>query len=201
MDAHERKVKFTRLKEYFDRLDMQLIEKKGLSVFATSYGIYGSSSLFDVFELFERMRLHERARLVDLGSGDGRVALLAALFTSSAGMEGDEELHALASKAKEDLLEHIPELARCDLSRTDYMGESLASFDTLFIYADHNWPESFQRKLLEECRAVLVSQHNIFRPDRLRKGRTYWVEQIPFVTYHLNVEEEALGKDEEEKKG
>ncbi len=192
MDERELRVKFTRLKDYFDRLDMRLIEKKGLSVFATSHGIYGSSSLFDVLELFKRMDLGRRASFIDLGSGDGRIALLAALFTQSAGMEGDEELHALASAAKEELIADIPELARCALSRTDYMGETLSRFDTLFIYADHNWPEEFQRKLLEECKGVLISQHNIFRPDKLRKGRTYWVEQIPFVSYHLNVDEETL---------
>ena len=45
--------KFHRLKDYFDKFDMALIKRKGVSVFNTTYGLYGSSSLFDVFELFQ----------------------------------------------------------------------------------------------------------------------------------------------------
>ena len=179
---------FEILKAYFDKRDMAFIERKGISVFSTTYGIYGSSDLRDVYALFQRIGLSRFRSFVDLGSGAGRVALLAALFTASVGIEGDEELHALALEAKEALAQELPSLGRCELKNADYVQEELSGYDILFIYADHNWPESFQDKLLRECRGTALSLHNIFSPGKLKKGKTYWIGQTPFVSYPLNVE-------------
>lgn len=186
---NERERGFHLLKEYFDKQDMHVITEKGVSVFNTSYGIFGTSGLREVFELFTRIHLERRKQFMDLGSGDGRVVLLAALFTSACGIEGDVTLHTNAEKARHELLDTIPQLSRCSFVCADYTREDLSSYDTLFIYADHNWPNEFQEKLLKECTGTMLSLQNIFSPTLLKKGKTYWISQVPFVSYLLNTEE------------
>lgn len=175
---------FELLSEHFARLDMQIRQDKGISVFDTSHGIYGTSDLVDVYEFFKDIKLE--GKFVDLGSGDGRIALLAALFTDSLGIEADVELHEMAIEQKRSLVKALPKLKRCELVRGDYFEEDLSCFDVLFIYADHSWPKEFQEKLKRECSGkILYSHHNVFSPDSLKKGRTFWVGQTPFVSYHL----------------
>jgi len=159
---------------------MAYIKEKGLSVWDTSHGLYGSSNMWAVFELFKQISLEQSALFIDLGSGDGRITFLASLFTTAVGIEGDPELHAIAEKAKTDLG------ISCTLINGDYQNEDLRSYDVLFIYADHSWPAPFQEKLLRECKGVLYSLHNIYKPDKLPKGKTLWIEQTPFITYPLN---------------
>lgn len=176
---------FRFIHEYFSKADLQFREEKGSSVFDTSHGIFGVSDLLDVIELFKNVELEKKAAFVDLGSGDGRIALLASLFTQSTGIEADAELHQIALAAKKELVRSLPQLSRCSLVNADYFEEDLSRFDVLFIYADHSWPEEFERKLLRECKGILYSHHNIFSPTLLKKGRTVWVGQTPFVSYPL----------------
>lgn len=180
MDDLERK--FLLLKEHFDKVDVRIIEEKGLHVFDTAHGIWGCSGLRDMFALFRREGLE--GGFTDLGSGDGRIALLAALFTQSCGIEGDAWLHSLALEAKDALIQDIPELARCELRHGDYTRMDLPAHRTFFIYADHAWDAEFERRL-QAHGGVLLSYNNIFSPAILRKGRTLWVEQTPIVTYSL----------------
>lgn len=180
---NEQERNFWMLKEFYDRLDMELISKKGCSVFPTEFGLYGSSSMPIVFELFRRIELQKFKRFVDLGSGDGRIVLLASLFTHADGIEGDENLHNHAQAAKKSV--KIPELKRSSFICGDYMEQDLSGYDVLFIYADHNWPDVFQEKLLREVKGIVLSLHNIYRPDKLPRGKTYWIEQTPFFSYTL----------------
>jgi hypothetical protein len=166
--------------------------KHGKPFFDTTHGIWGASSMLDAFELFLKIRLEERKGFVDLGSGDGRIALLAALFTESCGIEADAELCMTAAKIKEELQEKIPELARCTLIKADYMTHSLSQYSILFTFADHAWSPDFEQKLLDECKGILLSYNRIFLPKKLRKGKTYWIQQLPIISYPLNIDEEDL---------
>ncbi len=178
---------FQRIKEYYDRIDMELIQRKGLSVWGTAYGLYGASDLRVVYELFKTIRLDRAGSFVDLGSGDGRIVLLASLFTASTGIEGDPFLHGLAGTAREMLG------TSCTLTNADYTREDLSGYDVLFIYADHNWPDAFQEKLMRECRGTLYSLHNTYRPGLLRRGRTFWIGQVPFVSYAFTADGAGVG--------
>lgn len=164
--------------------DMDLIRKKGGRVFNTSHGIFGTSAVDDLFEIFKKIGLDECRGFVDLGSGDGRIALLASLFTRSRGIEADSELHALALSLKKRMRAHIPEVAQCDLICGDYTQADLGDADTFFIYADHSIPERLERALLGR-EGVLFCYQNIFPPRMIKKGKTYWVNQTPIVSYPL----------------
>lgn len=183
MRANDRKIAFFRIKEWFAKSDQKLIEKKGSRVFNTQYGIFGPSMLEDAYDLFEKIQLEEKNHFIDLGSGDGRIALVAALFTKSTGIEGNEEVHEIANQAKKALQEDIPELSRCEFLHADYTKNPLEA-DVFFIYADHKWDPQFE-DFLRTKKGVLFSYQNIFPPNTLTKGKTIWVEQTPIVTYEL----------------
>ncbi|MBR9700775.1 hypothetical protein GOV11_02830, partial [Candidatus Woesearchaeota archaeon] len=162
--------KFILIKEYFDSQDIEIIRVRGSRVFDSSHGIFGVSDLSEVFQFFKNISLS--GSFVDLGSGDGRIALLASLFTDSAGIEADKGLHTLAEKAKAALLDRIPELKRCKLVNADYTEQDI-SFDVIFTYNDHIWGEEFEKRLKGDF--ILYSYQDIFKPSALKKGKTYWV--------------------------
>jgi hypothetical protein len=196
MDLYD---KFKLIESYFKSVDDAIRERNKRLHFDTQYGIWGPSSMLDTFELFMKMKLDEMRGLVDLGSGDGRIVLIAALFTNACGIEGEASLSEKAEKAKAELQERIPELARANFVTGDYTKEDLSGYEVLFTFCDHKWDPSFEQKLQRECTGVLLSYNRIFLPERLAKGRTYWMQQIPIVTYWLNREEKELYKNREEK--
>ena len=189
MDLYE---KFKIIETYFKTIDEKKRKENVKLHFDTSYGIWGPSSMLDMFEFFMKMHLEEKNGLVDLGSGDGRIVLIAALFTNSRGIEGDGKLHIIAQQAKETLQKAISELSRCELLQSDYTKESLADYEILFTFCDHTWDAAFEKKIEKECKGTLLSYNRIFLPQKLKKGKTYWMQQVPIVTYWLNKEEKEL---------
>jgi hypothetical protein len=189
MDLYD---KFKIIEAYFAKLDEEKRKESIKLHFDTQYGIWGPSSMLDVFELFGKMKLDEKKHFLDLGSGDGRIVLIAALFTDAAGIEGDDKLDAMAKDIKNILIGKIPELARASFMCADYTQANLAKYDVLFTFCDHAWDPDFERKLQRECTGVLLSYNRIFLPEILKKGKTYWMQQLPIVTYWLNRDEHDL---------
>ena len=189
MDISE-KIKI--IASYFQQRDETIKKKHGKPFFNTTHGIWGASSIIDAYELFLKMRLEEYHDFVDLGSGDGRIVFVAALFTNATGIEADEQLHNIAEQAKHDLQEQIPEFKRCTLRYADYSKEDLTSYDVPFTFADHHWNEEFEEKLLTTVHGVLLSYNKIFLPKKLKKGKTYWIQQLPIISYHLNIQEKNI---------
>jgi hypothetical protein len=192
MDIYD---KFKIIESYFKELDVTTKKEHGKPFFDTQYGIWGAAGMLDVFELFMRMHLEERKGFTDLGSGDGRIVLIAALFTDATGIEGDRGLHEKALSARDALIKQVPDVARAKFKNADYTQEDLSGNEVLFTFCDHNYGAQFEEKLQQEVKGVLLSYNKIFLPQRLVKGRTYWMQQIPVVTYWLGREEEELYKD------
>lgn len=182
MDLYD---KFKLIEAHFTALDEGKRKQDIKLHFDTAYGIWGPSSMLDVFELFGKMRLEGRKGFVDLGSGDGRIVLIAALFTDACGIEGDEKLDATANGAKAALIGQVPELSRAAFTKGDYTQADLTGFEILFTFCDHPWDPLFEKYLEERCDGVLLSYNRIFLPQRLKKGKTYWMQQVPIVSYPL----------------
>ena len=149
----------------------------------TAHGIWGASNLRKMYELFRELKLDAMRGLCDLGSGDGRIVLVASLFTQSCGIEGDKVLCEVSQQSRNALLLHVPVLARCSFIYGDYTLEDLSLYDVLFIFADHAWNDDFEQSLIKSWNGVVLSYGNIFAPKRLKKGRTYWAGQTPVVSY------------------
>ena len=175
MNEAQRDLQFARIKQYFTQADKALAMKGKLPLGSTEKGFWGTAHLDDVYELFKRLELHQESHLLDLGSGDGRVVFVAALFTQATGIEFDEKLHNAALAAADAL-----QIPGAHFILGDYTDHDLSVYSVWFSYADHNftWLESKVHELTK-----LHLYHDTFHPHFLEKGKITWVGQIPVFTY------------------
>ena len=183
--------KFYKIRSWYDKYDQEIRKREGKPFFRTSHGLWGAAGLLDMFEFFTKIDA-EKFTFADYGSGDGRIVLIAALFTQATGIEGQEDLTHIAQKAKKELIKDIPELDRATFKTGNYYEESHNDYDILFFFPDHAFPEAFQEKLKEIFSGHLIIYTKIHSPSLLKKGKTYWVQQVPIVSYPVNITEENL---------
>jgi SAM-dependent methyltransferase len=161
------------IKKHFSEIENEVRE--------TEKGIFGVSNLELIEDFFGQIDLKNKKKFIDLGSGDGRVVILAKKYCdNSIGIEFDEELVAKSN-------EHAKEL---DVDATflcqDYEEYDFSDVDVLFSYADHNFSESFVKKLLEEFDGTLYIYEGVYFPEGMKKGKTIWAGQTPIMSYTVD---------------
>lgn len=146
--------------------------------YKTEAGVWGPAVIREVALILRRLGAGPRQRLIDLGSGDGRVVLLAAaLGIRALGIEGDREFHLRAWRCRRSLRSRI-RLARNRLVRGDYFGRDLSRFEVVFYAGGTNREAALQEKLLTELRAdarvvLYAPQIHYDGFQRLRRLREY----------------------------
>lgn len=120
-----RRVRAAQLRTAFEGKDSEAVGR------STAGGLFVPSVLSDLEILFDRLPLTDCRRLADLGSGDGRVVLLAGLYTEAVGLELDPGLVAAARARAMSL-----GLGRAQFEAADFLAADLNRFDILFIYPD-----------------------------------------------------------------
>ena len=90
------------VQKYREHTD-SILRKGDFPLRETFNGFWGISVCEEVFELFKKLRLRYYNNFLDLGSGDGRVAAIASLFTNATGIESDKELYEKGLKIKNKL--------------------------------------------------------------------------------------------------
>ena len=143
----------------------------------TEKGIWISSVGSEVFDLFRTIGLQQFTHFADLGSGDGRVAIIASLFTKSTGIEFDEALVQISMQIKERL-----GARNLQFITGDFLEENLSVYDILFIYPD-NPILRLEEKLLKEFRGELIVCGGIYPPERLVKNRVVQINNAVFGIY------------------
>ena|GEM_PF-1085898 len=103
MDLAARLAAFKRIKEHFDGLDRDGLRHGKLPMHTTGFGFWGTTNMNDAYTFFSRIRLERFKGFVDLGCGDGRIVMIASLFTDAVGIEGDKDLVEKGKKAMEEL--------------------------------------------------------------------------------------------------
>lgn len=178
----DRKARFEEIKEAYDSLE----EDKKLSgkplVFDTERGIFGAMTCDRTFTFFERIDLWRYDHFIDIGSGDGRVVLLASLFTNAEGIEIDEDLCEEAETIR-DALDIDPRKAK--IMRKDFFDHDFSKYQIIFINPDKGWHKGLEEKLLREMRddAILYVNNEVFLPEKLVKGRKLWFDGVPIIEY------------------
>lgn len=156
---------FQKIKTFYSQYYHEL-KTKGVHTYKqTEKGFWLSSVSSEVFDLFRTIKLEQFNHFADLGSGDGKVALIASLFTKSTGIEIDEELVKRSIQIKEKL-----DLQNVQFIKGDFLKEKLSSYDILFIYPD-NPLISLEQKVLREFKDNLVVCGDTFLPEKLVKKR------------------------------
>ena len=143
----------------------------------TEKGFWLSSVSSEVFDLFRTIGLEQFKHFADLGSGDGKVALIASLFTKSTGIEFDEELVQRSIQIKEELEAH-----NIQFKKGDFIEEDLSAYDILFVYPD-NPLIRLEQKLLKEFRGDLIVCGGIYPPEKLVKKRVVQINNAVFGVY------------------
>ena len=171
--------KFQHIREKYDQLFQQGLKKGKLPMRSTDYGFWGTASTFAIYEFFNKINLQDYEHFIDLGSGDGRVVLLASLFTKATGIEGDEELVKMSEQLRDEL--ELDAEFHCG----DFMKHDLSKYDLIFVYPDKKFPSEFEEKLASEVSGDFYVYNQIYLPEKLKKGKTVWIEQLPIIKYEL----------------
>lgn len=177
--------KFDLIKNWYEKQDQTVRDREGKPFFRTSHGLWGAAGMLDMFEFFLKNETNDLKLGVfaDYGSGDGRIVLIASLFTEAVGIEGEQELVDLGEQAKKELADQIPELSRATFKCKNYYEEQHDDYAIIFTFPDHPFPEDFEKKLLKTFSGTLLVYNDIHKPNLLKKGKTYWVQQIPIASY------------------
>ncbi|MBD3355304.1 methyltransferase domain-containing protein [Candidatus Woesearchaeota archaeon] len=173
--------KFHAIKERYSEFYEKNFYAKGKgAVFDTAKGTWGPAGTQDVYELFVKIKLQDYKNFLDLGSGDGKVVLIASLFTNATGIEIDEKLIKVGEKIKKNL-----NLNKAKFIHGDYLKQDTSKYDFIFINPDQGFHKGIEDKLIKEMNkdAVLFVYNKIFQPRFLKKGKTYWFDGIPIMKY------------------
>ena len=171
------KEKLDLIKKEYDQFDRELREKFFFTVRDTEKGIWSPSSIDVVFELFKRIKLQNKKNVLDIGCGDGRVVLIASLFTKASGTEIDENLVDKGNEIKKRLK------LNAKLICGDYFKHDFSKYDIVFTNPDTGFYNGMEDKLLNEMRGTLLVYNNIFMPRFLKLGKTQWINQVPITEF------------------
>jgi len=169
--------KFDEITKIYTRRRGQLI-MSGRSQHPTGVGYWAMSNPAHVFELFRRIGLDKYKSFLDLGSGDGIVVAVASLFTKSAGVEADAQLH----KDAEEIMQRLK--LEYNLRNKDYLDEDLSQYDVIFINPD-NYFYRLEKNLVEQFKGTLIVTDNIFRPLTLSPEKQVSIRGTGFSIYSL----------------
>ena len=168
---------FSSIKEAYENYYKMLLKKGKLPLRSTDVGFWGASVSEEVWDLFiGYLNLYGNKKFIDLGSGDGKVALLASLFTNSTGIEHDEELHGVAEHMKK----HFK--LSTNFVRGNFLEHDLSPYDLLFINPDQPM-HALEKKLLREMNGKLVVYGLHYQPTTLKKVRSFSVGGTPVSIY------------------
>jgi len=174
---HDTDSRFREIKQAYADFEQKLKDSGKGMVYRTDKGIYGTTNLDAIFKFFKEIGLQNYRHFLDLGCGDGRVVLVASLFTKAEGIEFDAELVSVGRGIRDRLG------LKCELRTGDYLHIDLAGYDILFMNPDHEFGP-LDAKLKRELNGPLFIYNEIFAPDSLKKGKKYWPSQVPIVTYN-----------------
>src|SRR3989344_348569 len=97
-------VVFNNLKKEYDSFYRNLLKMGRLPMWSTEKGFWNASIAEEVYQAFKKIKLNKFKNFLDIGSGDGKVVLIASLFFKNAeGIEIDQFLHNKAIEIKNKL--------------------------------------------------------------------------------------------------
>ncbi len=183
--------KFGKIKQEFKNFDRELQENFRFVVRDTAKGIWGASDLDSVFKLFQKIQLNSFKNFLDIGCGDGRVVIVASLFTTATGIEIDKELINKGNEIKNKLKANNIKLNNAALICDDYFSHDFSKYDFLFINPDTGFYNGLEDKLIKEMKqtAKLYVYNNIFLPRILKRGKDFLFNQTPIIEFTKNEEQ------------
>jgi protein-L-isoaspartate O-methyltransferase len=168
--------RYLAVKSAYDSFYASLLSRGRLPVKDTGVGYWGMSVADDIYSLFNRIRLHEYKNFIDIGSGDGKVVLIASLFTKATGVEIDDELHQKALQIRDNLK------LKAEFIKGDYHDINLRKYDLVFYHPDSN-NHRLELKLMEELKHRLILYGPHYHPTSLQHEMTFIANTTPVSVF------------------
>lgn len=171
---------FENIKQEYDVFYKSFLKKGKIPYYETEKGTWGISVADYIYDFFKKIDLKKYKNFLDLGSGDGKVVLIASLFTKATGIEHDKKLFNKSIKIKDKLK------LKANFIQEDFLKHDLTKYNIIFINPDKGFHQGIEDKLLKELKGILIVYNFIYQPRFLKKGKTYLFEQTPITIYSKN---------------
>lgn len=170
---------FEQIKQEYDTFYRELLKNGKLPMWDTGKGFWSHAIADEVYEAFKRVNLHKHNSFIDLGSGDGKVVLIASLFCKRAvGIEIDNDLFKKSLEMQRKL--NIPNAI---FYHNDFYEHSILEFDVAFVYPDMPMHRGLEKKLINELRGKLIHHGHHFHPQNLKVEEQFMINGSLFTIY------------------
>jgi hypothetical protein len=171
--------KFREIKDLYDDMQKDMLRQGKLPLMDTGVGFWGGAIAEEVFEAFKRIKLHKFRSFLDLGSGDGRVVLIASLFgVKAVGVEVDDELFNKSLEIQRKL-----NMPNAIFYNNDYFDHHFSGYDVLFCNPDQPLDKGLEKKLLNEMNGRLILYGHHFHPKNLKKEDSFIINGTLVTIY------------------
>ena len=162
---------FSEIKKEYDVFYRSLLQRGKLPMRSTEKGFWNASVSDEIYDAFKKIKLSKFRNFLDIGSGDGKVVLVASLFCKNAeGVEIDDLLHHKALEIKEKF-----GLGNAAFHNKDFFEHDFSKYDILFSAPDAPFERGLENKLLKEMKGKLIHYGHHFHPKNLKKKESFQV--------------------------
>lgn len=162
---------FNKIKKEYDSFYQTLLRMGKLPMWSTSKGFWNASISDELYSAFKRINLSQFKNFLDIGSGDGKVVLIASLFCKNAeGIEIDKFLHNKANEIQVKL-----RISNAKFRNIDFFEHDFSKYDILFLAPDTPLERELESKLLKEMKGKLIHYGHHFHPRALKREDSFLV--------------------------
>ncbi len=170
---------FSSIKAEYGRFYRSLLKNCELPLRSTEKGFWNGSISDEIYEIFTTIALGKFNNFLDIGSGDGKVALIASLFCKKAeGVEVDSMLHNKAIEIRDKL-----KINNAIFHNKDFFKHDFSKYDVLFVAPDAPMERGLESKLLKEMKGKLIHLGHHFHPRFLKKEESFVVKESLVTVY------------------
>jgi precorrin-6B methylase 2 len=168
--------KLDNIRESYDKYYKGMLKNGELPFFSTKHGFYSSIPFYDIIVLLDKLKLEDCKSFIDLGSGDGKLVIMAALITKATGVENDVGIFRDSMRKKDELKSNAVFLFE------DYINVDLSKYDVIFINPDRRLHE-LEKKLRREMKGKLVVYGGLYEPLNLKLVNSFVLRGFKVSVY------------------
>lgn len=162
---------FSQIKNEYGSFYRSILKNGRLPMWSTGKGFWNASIADEVYQTFKTIKLHQFKNFLDIGSGDGKVVLIASLFCKNAdGIEIDKFLHNKAVEIKNKF-----KINNIAFHNGDFFLHDFSKYDALFLAPDAPLERGLENKLLREMNGTLIHYGHHFHPRFLKKEDSFLI--------------------------
>ncbi|MFA6888307.1 MAG: hypothetical protein WC254_02315 [Candidatus Woesearchaeota archaeon] len=181
--ASKKEEHIEQIKQAYKDFEQSLLKTGQFLSKDTGIGYWGITPLQELHELFKSIDIIKHKHVLDLGSGDGRVVLLAAAMGIKAtGIEGDDWLMRCALDMKRKI-DH-PSMNNASFFTDDFMKMDISQYDLLYVSPDRPFYRGLDIKLHNEMKGKLLVHSYEFLPKILKLEKQFKINGELFGLYH-----------------